>query len=44
MYFKNIFAEKFGKNGVFGSKQSQILQKFDHIIGFEKNANFFSIF
>jgi hypothetical protein len=28
------------KIGVFDSKQSWIMQNFDHNIGFEKNANF----
>jgi hypothetical protein len=33
--FKNIFAQKFGeKNGVYDSKQSKIMKKFDHNIGF----------
>jgi hypothetical protein len=33
--FLNIFAEKFSeKIGVFDSKQSYIMQKFDHNIGF----------
>jgi hypothetical protein len=33
--FKNIFAENFcEKIGVFDSKQSQILKKVDHNIGF----------
>jgi hypothetical protein len=33
--FKNIFAEKFSKKiGVFDSKQSKIMQNFDHYIGF----------
>jgi hypothetical protein len=35
MIFKNIFAEKFSeKIGVFDSKQRQIVQNFDHNIGF----------
>jgi hypothetical protein len=35
MIFVIIFAEKNGEeNGVFDSKQSQIMQKFDHNIGF----------
>jgi hypothetical protein len=35
MIFKNIFAEKFSeKIGVFDSKQSYIMQNFDHNIGF----------
>jgi hypothetical protein len=35
MIFKNIFAKKFcEKIGVFDSKQSLIMQNFDHNIGF----------
>jgi hypothetical protein len=30
----NIFAKKNCKNGVFDSKQSYIMQDFDHNIGF----------
>jgi hypothetical protein len=41
-YFLNIFAEKFSeKNGVFVSKQSQILEKVDHHIGFCEKRQFF---
>jgi hypothetical protein len=33
--FLNIFAEKFSENfGVFDTKQSYIMEKFDHNIGF----------
>jgi hypothetical protein len=40
--YLNIFAEKFGKKiGVFGSKQSQIIQNFDHNIGFLEKRQFF---
>jgi hypothetical protein len=40
--YLKIFAEKFvEKIGVFDSKQSKIMQNFDHNI-FEKNANFFA--
>jgi hypothetical protein len=42
MIFLNIFAEKFGeKTGVFGSKQSKIMQKFDHNIGFLRKTPIF---
>jgi hypothetical protein len=40
--FKNIFAEKFSeKIGIFDSKQSQIMQNFDHNIGFCEKRQFF---
>jgi hypothetical protein len=38
MIFFRYFRRKIG---VFGSKQSFIIKKFDHNIVFEKNANFF---
>jgi hypothetical protein len=41
MIFKNIFAKKIGKNGVFYFKQSKNMQKYDHNISFEKTANFY---
>jgi hypothetical protein len=34
MIFKNIFAKNRQKVGTFDSKQSQIMQKVDHNIGF----------
>jgi hypothetical protein len=39
-----MFSQKIGKNGVFDSKQSKIMQKFDHTEHWfsEKNANFFA--
>jgi hypothetical protein len=43
MIFKNIFAKIFSEIiGFFVSKQSEIMQKFDHIIVFQKNVNFFA--
>jgi hypothetical protein len=42
LWFFNIFAEKFGeKNGVFESKQSTIMQKFDHDIVLWEKRQFF---
>jgi hypothetical protein len=41
--FENIFAEKFSdKICVFYSKQSKIMQKFDHNIGFWEKRQFFA--
>jgi hypothetical protein len=40
-FFKNIFAEKSEKIGVFDSKQSLIMQKIDHNIGFWEKRRFF---
>jgi hypothetical protein len=41
--FKNSFVEKFGEIfGVFDSKQSWIIQKFDHNIGFWEERHFFA--
>jgi hypothetical protein len=45
MIFKNIFAEKFSEKiggGVFDSKQSKIMQNFDHNIGFCEKRQFFA--
>jgi hypothetical protein len=38
-YFRQKIQQKIG---IFDSKQSQIVQKFDHNIGFWENSQFFS--
>jgi hypothetical protein len=43
LWFLSIFAKKIGeKIGVFYSKQSWIIQQYDHNIGFWDKRHFFS--